>query len=66
VAQEISAQEVKSAGKTGDICQASGPYYSGRNAKVTVFFKKGQKFPSDADGSPTTWTLVSESKSDTR
>jgi len=58
VAQETSAQAMTASGKTGQICQASGPYRSGRNAKVTVFFKKGEKFPADTDGSPTTWTLV--------
>jgi len=63
VAQTISAQAVKATGKTGEVCQTSGPYYSGRNAKVTVFFKKGQRFPSDTDGTATTWTLVSETSS---
>ena len=58
--QTISAEAVKSSGKTGETCQASGPYASGRNAKVTVFIKSGQRFPADTDGNPTTWTLVSE------
>lgn len=43
-------------GKTGGTCQRSGPYQSGRNAKVVVFFQKGQKFSADTDGVATTWT----------
>ena len=35
----------------------TGPYRSGRNAKVIVFLKKGDKFPVDTDGAKTTWTL---------
>jgi hypothetical protein len=44
-------------GRTGETCQRSGPYQSGR-VKVVVFFKSGQKFTNDADGGATTWTLV--------
>ena len=45
-------------GKTGEMCQTSGPYRSSRNAKITVFIRKGQLFPPDSDGSATTWTLA--------
>jgi hypothetical protein len=49
---------VSATGKTGGTCQQSGPYRSGRNAKVTVFVKKGARFPADTDGAATTWALV--------
>jgi hypothetical protein len=49
---------VTASGRTGGICPVSGPYKSSRNARVTVFFKRGQRFPSDADGASTTWTLI--------
>ena len=45
-------------GQSGATCQKSGPYSSNRNAKVTVFFAKGQVFPPDVDGATTTWTLA--------
>lgn len=49
---------VSATGQTGGTCQKSGPYKSSRNAKVTVFVKKGARFPADTDGAATTWTLV--------
>jgi hypothetical protein len=51
---------LKAGGRTGGKCPATGPYYSGRNARITVLFAKGQTFPPDADGNTTTWTLVTE------
>jgi len=53
-----TSSSVVASGKTGATCQKSGPYQSSRNAKVTVFIKRGQRFPSDSDGASTTWTLV--------
>ena len=49
---------VTATGQTGGTCQKSGPYKSSRNAKITVFVKKGARFPADSDGAATTWTLV--------
>jgi hypothetical protein len=45
-------------GRTGETCQKTGPYQSNRNAKVTVFINRGQRFPPDTDGAPTTWILL--------
>ena len=53
-----SATSVVASGTTGTTCQKSGPYRSSRNARVTVFFKRGQRFPSDTDGASTNWTIV--------
>jgi hypothetical protein len=50
----------RGSGMTGAACALSGPYRSDRNARIIVFFVKGSKFPPDADGEKTTWTLVSE------
>lgn len=55
---EAGSTSISSSGTTGATCLYTGPYKSGRNAKVTVFFKRGQKFPADTDGKSTTWTLV--------
>ena len=52
-----TARPVAASGSTGSTCQAPGPYRSSRNAKVTIFLKKGDKFPVDTDGARTTWTL---------
>ena len=52
-----TARALTASGATGATCPAPGPYRSSRNAKVIVFVKKGDKFPVDADGANTTWTL---------
>ena len=52
-----TARPVAASGATGATCSATGPYRSTRNAKVVVFVKQGDKFPVDADGAKTTWTL---------
>ncbi|MEW6213388.1 MAG: hypothetical protein AB1631_34150 [Acidobacteriota bacterium] len=56
-----TATSITASGKTGGICSASGPYRSGRNTSVIVYFKKGDKFTVDpTDGRGTTWSLVRE------
>jgi hypothetical protein len=52
-----TALPVAASGATGTTCSIPGPYRSSRNARVVVFVKKGDKFPVDADGAKTTWTL---------
>lgn len=52
-----TARPIAASGATGTTCGTTGPYKSGRNAKVIVFLKKGDKFPVDTDGAKTTWTL---------
>jgi hypothetical protein len=52
-----TARPVAASGATGMTCQTPGPYRSNRNARVVVFLKKGDRFPVDADGASTTWTL---------
>ena len=56
-----SATQINASGGTGAVCPTSGPYTSSRNAKVTVFIKRGQRFPPDSDGASTTWTIVKAS-----
>ncbi len=53
-----TARPIASSGATGNICPATGPYRSARNARVIVFVKKGDRFPADTDGARTTWTLA--------
>jgi hypothetical protein len=53
------ATAAKVEGRTGAACRQSGPYRSGRNAKVIVFVRQGATFPPDADGVSTTWVLMS-------
>jgi hypothetical protein len=57
----MATTSVSASGTTGATCLISGPYNSSRNAKVTVFFKRGTKVPKDTDGANTTWRLVSTS-----
>jgi hypothetical protein len=51
---------VVASGRTGYICRQTGPYRSGRNARVVVIVLRGQRFPADTDGAVTTWTLCSQ------
>jgi hypothetical protein len=57
-----SSTAVTGSGRTGGLVPATGPYYSGRNAKVTVLLTRGTRFPADTDGRTTTWTLVTETQ----
>jgi putative NADH-flavin reductase len=51
------AAVITATGRTGSTCTQSGPYRSNRGAKVVIFVKQGDKFPTDADGASTTWTM---------
>jgi hypothetical protein len=58
-----SATLVSASGTTGTICQKSGPYKCTTTPQVTMFIKKGQKFPGGpVSGSTktqkTTWNMV--------
>jgi hypothetical protein len=53
-----TARPIAASGATGSICPSTGPYRSSRNAHVIIFLKRGDKFPVDADGAKTTWTLA--------
>lgn len=52
-----TAASVQASGRTGATCREAGPYRSSRNAHVTVFLQPGDRFPADADGAQTTWTM---------
>ncbi|MCI0661393.1 MAG: hypothetical protein L0220_09995 [Acidobacteria bacterium] len=52
-------------GKTGTICQRSGPYKCTTSPQVTIFVKRGQKFPlgpktGSTKGQFTTWVMVKQ------
>ncbi|MFO7285944.1 MAG: hypothetical protein LOD94_07460 [Gammaproteobacteria bacterium] len=47
-------------GRTGETCNASGPYRSQGPSGAVVFIQEGDAFPPDVDGSPTVWTLLFE------
>jgi hypothetical protein len=55
---DTTATKVSASGKTGGTCAVSGPYKSGRNTSIVVFFKRGDTFSVDpVDGRATTWSL---------
>ena len=56
----MPSTSIVASGRTGTICRQTGPYKSGRNARVVVVILRGQRFPADTDGAVTTWTLVSQ------
>ena len=50
-------------GKTGETCQRSGPYKCTTTPVVTIFIRKGTKFPvgptsNSTKGQNTTWNMV--------
>jgi hypothetical protein len=56
-----STRNVTATGKTGGVCAASGPYKSGGDPAVVVYYKKDDKFSVDpVNGKATTWTMVKE------
>lgn len=57
----MTQQAITVSGKTGGICQVTGPYASERNKSAPVFFTTGDKFPVDFyDGKATTWWMIKE------
>ena len=54
---------VSATGQTGSTCTQSGPYRSSGRARLVIFVKSGDLFPTDWDGSNTTWVLVTSSTS---
>jgi hypothetical protein len=59
----VQTTTLTASGKTGTDCTISGPYRCSTSPVVTVFIKKGDKFPpgptsNSTKGQITTWTLV--------
>jgi len=46
-------------GQTGARCTRSGPYQSTSKSRLILFIQAGNTFPTDWDGSSTTWVLMS-------
>lgn len=53
-------QEIRVSGKTGTICQVTGPYCSEKDKSWIMMVSKGEKFTVGFDGLPTTWWMVKE------
>ncbi len=58
-----SASPIQVGARTGETCRQTGPYHSGGRQPLIVFFRRGDRFPSDAEGRATAWTLVTEATS---
>jgi hypothetical protein len=63
--QEATTQNatLAASGRTGDICQSTGPYRCSTSPEVIVSVKKGASFPlapqtGSTTGQSTTWTFV--------
>jgi hypothetical protein len=68
--QELTTQNttVTSGGRTGEICQKTGPYRCSTSPVVVVPIKKGTPYPlapksGSTTGQASTWTLVTISTS---
>lgn len=55
-----SAAPILASGKTGETCRQTGPYRSESRVRLVVFFRRGDRFPNDAEGRATSWTLLRE------
>jgi hypothetical protein len=53
-----SSAPIQSVGRTGEACREAGPYRSESRVRLVVFFRQGDKFPNDAEGRSTSWTLL--------
>jgi hypothetical protein len=51
---------IQASGRTGETCRQPGPYRNEGRVRLVVFFKRGDRFPSDAEGRATSWTLLRE------
>ena len=56
-----TSTNVSSSGKTGTVCQRSGPYRCNTHTDFIVFVTKGAKFPSCPRSHSTTWSVVRDS-----
>ncbi len=62
---QMSFTTVTASGKTGTVCQKSGPYKCTTTPSVTIFVSKGDKFPNgpktgSTTGQATTWVMVDQ------
>lgn len=55
-----TAAPILASGKTGETCRQTGPYHSESRVRLVVFFRRGERFPNDAEGRATSWTLLRE------
>ena len=58
-----SASPIQASGRSGESCRQVGPYRSESRTALVVFFRAGDRFPNDAEGRPTRWTLIAGSGS---
>ena len=57
-----SAVTIQSSGRSGESCRRAGPYRSESRTALVVFFRIGDRFPNDAEGLATRWTLITEAR----
>jgi hypothetical protein len=58
-----SASTIQESGRSGEACRRVGPYRAGSRTPLVVFFRVGDRFPNDAEGRATRWTMLSASSS---
>jgi hypothetical protein len=56
-----SASTIQASGRSGESCRLAGPYRAESRTALVVFFRRGDRFPVDAEGRATRWTLVGDS-----
>jgi hypothetical protein len=57
-----SAAPIQASGRSGETCRTAGPYRSESRTLLVVFFRVGERFPNDAEGRATRWTLLADSR----
>jgi hypothetical protein len=53
-----SSSPIQASGRSGDSCRQAGPYRAASRTPLIVFFRAGERFPNDAEGRSTSWTLI--------
>jgi hypothetical protein len=57
-----SATTIQASGRSGESCRQAGPYRAESRTALVVFFRRGDRFPVDAEGRATRWTLIADAR----
>lgn len=57
-----SASPIQVSGRSGEACRRAGPYRAESRTPLVVFFRVGARFPNDAEGRATRWTMVADER----
>ena len=59
-----SSSPIQASGRSGESCRQPGPYKAASRTPLVIFFRLGERFPNDAEGRSTSWTLLGMDRRD--